>query len=175
MTVKQKTPKDKSSTSIPDAPEAFRKWFKTIHASALQVYEESNLQSIYGRALIAYPDSGGAPISRKERALLYALQEALFGTLNNDLKASLENIGKTLATAPDKRKQAIDYQLPQIGTVIVKEWKGTRLEVTIAKDGFEYEGQHYNSLSKLAKSIAGYAVSGPIFFGLRKPKAKLAS
>ncbi len=174
MTAKQKTPKDKSSTSITDAPEAFRKWFKTLNANELRAHKKPDLQRIYDRALIAYPDSGGAPISRKERALLYALQEALFGALDNDLKVSLENIGKTLATAPNKRKQAIDYQLPQIGTVIVKHWKGTRLEVTITKDGFEYEGQHYKSLSQLAKHIAGYGMSGPIFFGLRKPKMKCA-
>ena len=37
------------------------------------------------------------------------------------------------------------------------------------------EGRQYSSLSKLAKEISGYAVSGPIFFGLRKPKVKLAA
>jgi hypothetical protein len=98
----------------------------------------------------------------------------LFGGVDNKLESSLENIGQTLVKKPEKRKKAIDYRLPSVGSVIVKNWKGKQLEVKILENGFEYEGEIYSSLSKLAKQIAGYAVSGPVFFGLRKAKAAIA-
>ena len=107
--------------------------------------------------------------------MLFSLQEALFGGLDTKLKSSLENIGETLAKKPDKRKKAIDYSLPSTGAVIVKNWKNKKLEVKILKKGFEYEGRMYKSLSCLAREISGYAVSGPVFFGLRKAKVRSAA
>ena len=52
---------------------------------------------------------------------------------------------------------------------------GSNFQNKILTSGFEYKGREYKSLSMLAKEISGYTVSGPIFFGLRKPKAKLAA
>jgi len=132
------------------------------------------LQQLYDGAVDAYSEMGGPPMSRKERHNLYIIQEQLFGGLDNKLITSLENIGETLVKAPDKRKKAIGYNLPSSGTVITKIWKGKNLEVKILESGFEHEGEKYKSLSKLAKEIAGYAVSGPIFFGLRSKKLKVA-
>ena len=169
-------PKKNTTKTItaPSSNTAFRKLIKATDARALGAMDKATLQKLYDRALEAYPDSGGQ-ISRKEREVLYELQQALFGKLDPKLQTSLENIGQTMVSKPNKRKQAVDYKLPKTGAVIVKEWKGKRLEVKILKSGFEYEGRQYSSLSKLAKEISGYAVSGPIFFGLRKPKTKLAA
>jgi hypothetical protein len=48
--------------------------------------------------------------------------------------------------------------------------------VTVLEDGFEYEGERYRSLSRIAKLITGVHWSGPRFFGLagaqtRKPES----
>lgn len=107
--------------------------------------------------------------------MLYALQERLFGGVESKLVTSLEHIGETLVKKPDKRKKAIGYNLPSSGAVLVKHWRGKRLEVKIMDAGFEYNNQHYKSLSRLAREIAGYAVSGPIFFGLRTAKGVVVS
>ena len=151
-----------------------KKIFKTLTLDKIKKLQKDELEQLYSEALNLYPDSGGGQISRRERQNLYYLQEALFGKLDEKLKSSLENIGETLVKKPKVRKKAINYSLPTSGAVIVKDWKGKQLEVKIIESGFEYEGKAYKSLSKLAKEIAGYAVSGPIFFGLRKARLPLS-
>jgi hypothetical protein len=169
-------PKKKASptVTIPEGGNAIREWIKSADAKYIHSLDKKTLRQLYDKALVVYPEGGGQ-ISRKEREVLYELQQSLFGKLDPKLQASLENVGQTLISKPDKRKKAVDYKLPTSGAVIVKEWKGKKLEVKILKSGFEYEGKNYNSLSMLAKEISGYGVSGPIFFGLRKPKTKLSA
>lgn len=162
------------NTTIPEGNSAFRSFIKSADAKYLHGLDKKTLRQIYDKALAVYSDAGGQ-ISRKEREVLYELQQALFGKLDAKLQASLENVGQTLVNKPDKRKKAVDYKLPTSGAVIIKEWKGKKLEVKILTSGFEYKGREYKSLSMLAKEISGYTVSGPIFFGLRKPKAKLTA
>ncbi len=59
-----------------------------------------------------------------------------------------------------------DSRLPPAGMAIVREYKGRRLEVTVAIDGFEFDGQRYRSLSAVAKAITGSHCNGFRFFGL---------
>jgi len=165
--------KSQKDIKIPACNAELRKLIKKLVGEELKKLDKDQLQKLYDRAKEAYPDTGGSQISRKERENLYLIQEGLFGRVAPKLKDSLENIGETLVKKPERRKKAIDYKLPNSGAVIIKNWKGKKLEVKIMTDGFEYENQTYSSLSKLAKKIAGYAVSGPIFFGLRKPKARV--
>lgn len=53
------------------------------------------------------------------------------------------------------------------GTVITREWKGTRHEVEVADGCFIYRGERWKSLSEVARSITGTRWNGPRFFGLR--------
>ncbi len=54
------------------------------------------------------------------------------------------------------------------GTVITREWKGTRHEVEVTAGGFLWQGSRWNSLSEVARAITGTRWNGPRFFGLRK-------
>lgn len=65
-------------------------------------------------------------------------------------------------------KAVKDNRLPAIGTVIEREYKGHKLQVTVLKDGFEYEGERYDSLSAAAKAITGSHCNGYLFFRLTK-------
>lgn len=56
--------------------------------------------------------------------------------------------------------------VPPVGTLIVREYKGQRLEVLVRENGFEYEGETYKTLSALAKKITGTHTSGYLFFRL---------
>ena len=159
--------------NVPEDRNHFRKWIKAVTCDEIKVLNKQQLQVIYERAKDTYP-AKGKPLSRNERIILYTIQEKLFGSVDAKLISSLENIGETLVKKPDKRKKTVDYQLPTEGAVIVKQWKGKKLEVKIVPSGFEYEGRIYQSLSRLAKQNEGYAVSGPIFFGLRNTKARIA-
>jgi hypothetical protein len=160
---------NKKATIIPDSPEEFRDVIKRITHEELKGFNKTELQKIYERSKEVYDDSNKR-ISRQERQTLYHVQERLFGKLDPAITSSLERIGETLATNPRARKKAINYNIPNTGAVIVKDWKGKKLEVKIVDGGFEYKGKPYKSLSRLAKEISGYAVSGPVFFGLRKAK-----
>jgi hypothetical protein len=51
--------------------------------------------------------------------------------------------------------------------VLIREWHGTKHQVTALKDGFMFRGKHFQSLSKIAGEITGTRWSGPLFFGLK--------
>ncbi|HRD44847.1 MAG TPA: DUF2924 domain-containing protein [Caulobacter sp.] len=57
------------------------------------------------------------------------------------------------------------------GSRLVREWQGERHEVEAKPDGFEYRGQRYGSLSKVAFVITGTKWNGRRFFGLDREMA----
>lgn len=152
---------------------AFRRRVRKLSFEEIAQLDRAQVQQFYATAQLAYAEKG-VQISRYERAVLYHAQERLFGGLEPKLKQSLERIGEAMVKRPDKRKKKLNYTLPPVGAVLVKYWRGERLEVKRVASGFEYRNQHYATLSKLARDIAGYSVSGPIFFGLRQPKSEVA-
>ncbi|GAC1345600.1 MAG: hypothetical protein NVSMB18_25630 [Acetobacteraceae bacterium] len=54
------------------------------------------------------------------------------------------------------------------GTRLLRTWQGTTHEVLIGSSGVTYRGQHYRSLSEVARLITGQRWSGPLFFGLKR-------
>lgn len=151
----------------------FRKRFRTLSVSFVSDMEKQEKEALLKQAKWAY-DKAGIQISRQERLALYRLQALLEESVDEPLCAKLERLGEAMINRPDKRKKKLVYQLPPMGAVMVKYWRGKRLEIKRTEHGFEYQGKHYDSLSRLARDIAGYAVSGPIFFGLRKAKGMVA-
>ena len=55
----------------------------------------------------------------------------------------------------------------------MRQWRRHTHTVLVREDGFEYEGQHYRSLTVLAEWITGAHGSGPRFFGLTKRASAL--
>ena len=60
------------------------------------------------------------------------------------------------------------------GTTLVRQWRGHAHAVLVRDDGFDYEGQHYRSLTVIAERITGAHWSGPRFFSLTKRAGILA-
>jgi hypothetical protein len=60
----------------------------------------------------------------------------------------------------------IDRRLPPRGTVLTRQYKGQSIQVRVLADGFEYEGNHFQSLSALAEAITGGHCNGYLFFRL---------
>ena len=54
---------------------------------------------------------------------------------------------------------------PKIGTVLARDYKGTRITVTVVDGGYQYAGEVYRSLSAVAKAVTGSHCSGVAFFG----------
>lgn len=59
-----------------------------------------------------------------------------------------------------------DRRLPFPGTLLTREYKGRTIQVLVLRNGFEWEGETYRSLSAVAKAITGSHTSGFLFFGL---------
>ena len=57
---------------------------------------------------------------------------------------------------------------PSPGRLLVKEFKGRTLVVTVLDEGFEYDGRRFSSLSAIAQEITGTKWNGFRFFGLTK-------
>ena len=58
----------------------------------------------------------------------------------------------------------VNGHLPLPGTILTRWYKGQTLKVQVLRQGFEYDGQNYKSLSAVAKTITGSHTSGFLFF-----------
>ena len=76
--------------------------------------------------------------------------------------------GSSPAPAPghDRAAAGRDPRLPPAGTVLTRMHQGVAHQVTVLEDGFEYQGQHFISLSRIARVISGTPWNGFLFFGL---------
>jgi len=61
-----------------------------------------------------------------------------------------------------------DPRLPKPGSVIIRDYRGLRLTLTVLDRGFEWNGQTYSSLTAAAKAITGQHWNGRLFFGLTR-------
>ncbi len=59
-------------------------------------------------------------------------------------------------------------ELPNDGTELTRQYKGRLVRVRVLDDGFQYEGEHYRTLSAVALAVTGSHTSGPKFFGVAK-------
>ncbi|MEM1050940.1 MAG: DUF2924 domain-containing protein [Pseudomonadota bacterium] len=64
-------------------------------------------------------------------------------------------------------RSATAVPMVQSGSVLTRDWKGTRHTVHVSEDGYEWNGETYRSLSKIAQLITGTRWSGPRFFGVQ--------
>ncbi len=107
------------------------------------------------------------------RAIAYRVQEIAFGGLS---KATLRRL-RALATSMDADGNVPATTAPRLlpGTRLVREWRGRTHTVIVTETGFDFRGEVYASLTRIAKVITGAHWSGPRFFGLVKPKPESAS
>ena len=99
--------------------------------------------------------------------LAYRIQEKEFGGLSHAARRRLREVALSLRT--DKPSQERPDSAPQTGTRLLRVWRGETHEVIAIGSGYEYRGQTYSSLSRIAREITGTRWSGPLFFGVRKP------
>ena len=99
------------------------------------------------------------------RALADQLQERAGGGSRRALLRRLQ----TLAGEFEKGGASFDPGIVlKTGATLVRQWCGHTHTVLVREHGFEYEGQHYRSLTVIAERITGAHWSGPRFFGLTK-------
>jgi hypothetical protein len=106
------------------------------------------------------------------RALANKLQERTYGGPSLAMKRHLN----TLAEGFEKGRLSFDPGVVlKSGARLVRQWRGRAHTVLALKDGFEYEGQRYRSLTMIAARITGAHWSGPRFFGLTKRTSRSLS
>jgi hypothetical protein len=99
------------------------------------------------------------------RALANDLQERTYGGVSLALRRRL----RTLSAEFEKGALCSDARIVlKTGTTLVRQWRGRAHTVLVRENGFEYEGQHYRSLTVIAEKITGTHWSGPRFFGLTR-------
>jgi hypothetical protein len=99
------------------------------------------------------------------RVLAYKIQEQAFGRLSSSIRRRLRQLASAMEKDPNSTISNTRVIKP--GTRLIREWQGKSYKVTVAKSGFEYDGQWYASLSEIARLITGTRWSGPLFFGLK--------
>jgi len=106
------------------------------------------------------------------RRLAYRIQEIIHGGLSRDAKQRLVELHQN----PDGQKKKAKREVTnlQVGTRLIRDWRGERYEVIVDRDGFTYNGKAYRSLSAVARAITGTHRGGRRFFGL-EPAEKRGS
>lgn len=87
------------------------------------------------------------------------------GGLTSEQQSRLNDLIKAYKRNPDNFDNAAQLKL---GTRLVRKWKGEKYCVTAVKNGFDYDGEIYSSLSQIANTITGSRWNGWLFFGLKK-------
>jgi hypothetical protein len=102
--------------------------------------------------------------------IAYRLQADHFGDLDHATRQVLDRtIAKEAGPAMSARLASFDQKRTELtpGTVLVREWDRRSERVMVMADGFAWNRQTYDSLSKVAFAITGTKWNGPRFFGLR--------
>jgi len=102
--------------------------------------------------------------------IAYRIQADRFGDLDHETRQVLDRtVAKEAGPVTSARLASFDQKRTELspGTVLVREWDRQSQRVMVMADGFAWNGQTYDSLSKVAFAITGTKWNGPRFFGLR--------
>lgn len=138
-----------------------------------------------------YHDLHGQPVGTRHRQYLirkiaWRIQADAMGGLSERARARAMELAndsdirvmapKTMVCPPQSGVRSTvtkphtprDPRLPSVGSVIVRQYKGETVRVTVLVDGdgFEYKGGRYKTLSAVAKHITGSHINGFRFFQL---------
>ena len=108
--------------------------------------------------------------------LAYRIQADRLGDLDHETKQVLDRTdAKDTGATMSARLVSFDQRRTELtpGTVLVREWDQQSQRVMVMADGFAWNGQTYDSLSKVAFAITGTKWNGPRFFGLRDKQDRL--
>jgi Protein of unknown function (DUF2924) len=110
--------------------------------------------------------------------IAYRLQADRFGDIDHATQKVLDRTAaKEAGPVTVARLASFDQKRAALtpGTVLVREWDRQSQRVMVLADGFAWNGQTYDSLSKVALAITGTKWNGPRFFGLRDKQDRSAT
>ncbi len=117
----------------------------------------------------------GTPAPNNSRSYLelrlgYRIQELTLGGLSRETRRTLDLLADEIEGRVGRKTIIADPRNPVVGTRLVREWDGVEHTVTVMKDGFDWQGRKFKSLSAVARAITGTQWNGYRFFGLREAR-----
>jgi len=107
-----------------------------------------------------------------ESRLAYRIQELAYGGLKPETVKRLEALGEQFDGGNTSLRRIRGDLTPIVGTRLLREWQGIEHIVTVAADGFDWQGRPYRSLSAIARAITGTRWNGWVFFGLKNHRRR---
>ena len=105
-----------------------------------------------------------------ELRLSWRIQELALGGLSRQTARMLDLLADEIDGKSSSKAIITDPRNPVVGTRLVREWDGVEHTVTVLRDGFEWQGRRFKSLSAAARAITGSNWNGYRFFGLREAR-----
>jgi hypothetical protein len=134
--------------------------------AAIKTMSVADLKAEWQRLFGADAPNNNRPFL--ELRLGYRIQELAHGGPSRETVRLLDALADELQGKPGRKAMIRESRMPVAGTRLVREWNGVEHTVTVLRDGFEFEGRKYKSLSAIARAIAGTRWNGWRFFGLRE-------
>lgn len=104
------------------------------------------------------------------RRLAYRVQELTYGGLSKSAREKLASWAEDPKQA--EKKTVREKTSLQLGTRLLRDWRGERYEVIVQEDGFVFQSKKYRSLSAISRAITGRHINGRRFFGLQPSSKK---
>ena len=141
----------------------------------LAALKDMNVKQLQAEWLILY----GVPAPNNSLGFLrgrlaYRIQELTYGGPDRETRRMLDLLADEVEGTLTRKKQISDPRNPVVGTRLLREWNGIEHSITVLKDGFDWQGRKYKSLSAIARGITGTRWNGYRFFGLRERKREAA-
>ena len=108
-----------------------------------------------------HPPPKGVKRGLLERDYAWRLQARVNGGLKRATVKALIAIARQQDT-----QSAVSTKQLKSGSRLVRDWHGVTHQVDVTDESFVWNGQHFASLSAVARVITGTRWSGPRFFGL---------
>jgi hypothetical protein len=108
--------------------------------------------------------------------LAFRIQADRLGDLDHETRNVLDRTDAGKSGCMVDRLKSLDRKRTELtpGTMLVREWDRQSHRVMVLADGFAWNGQTYESLSRIAFAITGTRWNGPRFFGLRDKQAPMS-
>lgn len=140
--------------------------------AALKVMSVRELKADWAKLFDTEAPNNSRPFL--EQRLAYRIQELTFGGLSKPARQLLDSLADEVEGKKVRKSVISDPRNPVIGTRLVREWNGVEHVITVLRDGFDWQGRRYKTLSAIARTITGTNWNGYRFFGLRPTRGSAA-
>jgi len=132
--------------------------------NALKSMGIPDLKAEWARLFDAPAPNNSGPFLRMR--LGHRIQELTYGGLSKPARRMLDLLVDEVEGGKVRKSMITDPRTPVVGTRLIREWDGVEHTITVLREGFEWQGRRYKSLSAIARAITGTRWNGFRFFGL---------